>query len=325
MAKLKDRIQTALDEGRMLILGSQVLLGFQYRSIFEKGFEGLPVYAQYLKLVGLVLMLIAVALLIAPSTYHRIVEGGEDTEALHRYITRIMALALLPFAFGLGIDFFVAVEKQSGRNAGIAAGIGMTLVALSFWYGLEAVRKREREPRIREIQEMEDKDQGSEDEQPKVKDKIKHVLTEARVVLPGAQALLGFQFASMLVEGFDKLPESSKYVHLSSLGLIALSIILLMTPAAYHRMVEEGEETEHFHRFSSRILLVAMLPLALGICGDLYVVARKVTDSVTFAATAAAVMLLFFYGLWYGFTLYRRSQRRSAARPAVKYGQRVAE
>jgi hypothetical protein len=90
-------------------------------------------------------------------------------------------------------------------------------------------------------------------------------------------------------------------------------------------MVEEGEETEHFHRFSSRILLVAMLPLALGICGDLYVVARKVTDSVTFAATAAAVMLLFFYGLWYGFTLYRRSQRRSAARPAVKYGQRVAE
>jgi hypothetical protein len=29
IAKLKDKIQNALDEGRMLVLGSQVLLGFQ--------------------------------------------------------------------------------------------------------------------------------------------------------------------------------------------------------------------------------------------------------------------------------------------------------
>jgi len=46
MAKLKDKIQNALDEGRMLVLGSQVLLGFQFRSAFEPGFEKLPASSQ---------------------------------------------------------------------------------------------------------------------------------------------------------------------------------------------------------------------------------------------------------------------------------------
>ena len=58
MAKLNDRIKTALDEGRMLIMGSQVLLGFQYRSSLENGFDRLPEASQYLKLGALGLMLI---------------------------------------------------------------------------------------------------------------------------------------------------------------------------------------------------------------------------------------------------------------------------
>jgi hypothetical protein len=65
----------------------------------------------------------------------------------------------------------------------------------------------------------------------------------------------------MLTESFDNLPSLSKYVHLASLCMIAATIILLMTPAAYNRIVEKGEETEHFHSFASRILLTAMVPL----------------------------------------------------------------
>jgi hypothetical protein len=35
--------------------------------------------------------------------------------------------------------------------------------------------------------------------------RIRHVLTEARVVLPGTQALLGFQLTVILTESFEKL------------------------------------------------------------------------------------------------------------------------
>ena len=50
---------------------------------------------------------------------------------------------------------------------------------------------------------MEKKSGKDQETQPaKLKDKVDDALTEARVVLPGAQALLGFQFAAMLAPGF---------------------------------------------------------------------------------------------------------------------------
>jgi hypothetical protein len=321
MAKLKDKIKTALSEGRMLILGAQVLLGFQYRSVFESGFEKLPHSSQYLKLCGLCLMLIAVALIMATGAYHRIVEEGEDTRDVHRFTTNIMGLALMPFALGFGLDLYVSTGQVFGRGAGIVAGLAMTLLALFFWYGLGALRRPKREPKIKEEQ-MKSEKEDAESGDTEVKDKIQQALTEMRVVLPGAQALLGFQFATMLTEGFEKLPASSKYVHLASLFLIALSVIFLMTPAAYHRIVEKGEETEHFHKFASRMLLIAMIPLALGMCGDLFVVVRKITESSVAAILGASLMLVFFYGLWFGYTLYERGRRRGAHLETDKRGRR---
>jgi hypothetical protein len=50
-----------------------------------------------------------------------------------------------------------------------------------------------------------------------------------------------------------------------------------------------------------------MVPLALGITGDFFVVVRKVSGSVSLAATSAAALLLISYGFWFGFTLFRRS------------------
>jgi DMSO reductase anchor subunit len=309
VAELKDKIQNALDEGRMLVLGSQVLLGFQYRSVFEPGFEQLSLSSQYLKVSALGLMLLALGLLLAPGSYHRIVTKGEDTNALHRFTTRVMDYALLPFAIALGLDVYVATKRTLGLTLALTLGAGTSLLALFFWYGLEFKRRGEREPEIREEQQKMSKEK---EEGAKTKDKIKHVLTECRVVLPGAQALLGFQFVTTLMEAFEKLPASSKYVHLASLALVAVSIVLLMTPAAYHRIVERGEETEHFHRFAGRILIAAMVPLALGVSGDLFVVVRKVTESSTSAAISAIVSILFFYGLWFGFTLYKRSRENSS-------------
>ena len=314
MAELKDKIQNVLDESRMLVLGAQVLVGIQFRSILEKQFERLPISSQVLMLAALLLMACSVGLLIAPSAYHRIVERGEDTEELHRYATRLMELALLPFALGLGIDLYVAADRILGGKWGVVAGVLGLIAAVFFWYLLEYARRRERAPEIKELREMEAKPEGEPGggarEGAKLTDKIRHVLTEARVVLPGAQALLGFQFVAVLMEGFEKLPASSQYVHVASLGLIALTVVFLMTPAAYHRIVEQGEETEHFHRFASRMVIAAMVPLALGLCGDVYVVVQKVLDSTLVGVVAALVVLALFWELWFGLTIYRRTQRQ---------------
>jgi hypothetical protein len=305
LTELRQKVKNALNEGRTLVLGAEVLIGFEFRAAFQPKFEELSLATRYSRLIGLCLILVALALLIAPATYHRIVEKGSDSTSLLDYITRTIEIALLPFALGLGIDLYLAAEIITGSKSGVLAGVMTTGFALFCWYGWGLIQRHRREKEGTVTNQS--TPAASALPSTTLDDKIEHVLTETRVVLPGVQALLGFQLTIMLSETFDQLPAWSKYAHLSSLALIAISIILLMTPAAYHRIVERGENTEGFHSFASQMLLTAVIPLALGICGDFFVVVYRMTQSAFFAIMAASTLLAVFYGLWFALPIYRRT------------------
>jgi uncharacterized protein involved in response to NO len=150
------------------------------------------------------------------------------------------------------------------------------------------------------------------------------MLTEARVILPGAQALLGFQLAIVLTQAFTELPAASKGVHAASLGAIAVAIVLLMAPAAYHRIVFAGEDTEEMHRTGSRFVAAATVPLALGLAGDVYVVLAKTADSPKVGIIAAAAILAFLIGLWHVFPILARHRRRRTATREADRSERLA-
>ena len=76
MTSLKDKIQNALDENRMLVLGAEVLVGFEFTAFFQDGFKSLPERSQMLNLVGLAFMLFTLVLLLAPGVFHQLVEKG---------------------------------------------------------------------------------------------------------------------------------------------------------------------------------------------------------------------------------------------------------
>lgn len=305
MVQLKNKIKTALDEDRMLVLVVQVLVGFQFKGVFEPGFDRLPLALQHIKLAAFALMLITLALLLTPPSYHRLVERGECTRDFHEVLTGIMEWALMPFALGLGLDVFVPSDKLLGQSGGIICGVVATGAALFFWYGLPAIRRFSRAHRIHQKELMQ---KQSPDEKATLEDKIVQVLTEGRVVLPGTQALLGFQLITFMSEAFEKLPRALQMTHLAALGLIALSAVLLMTPPAYHRLVEHGEDTEHFHNLASVFIVLAMIPLALGIATDFFVVVKKVTDSSSVAWSFAGVTLAIFFGLWFVFPCCARDK-----------------
>jgi hypothetical protein len=104
--QLPKLVKTALDETRMLVLGAQILLGFELSGIFRDRFETLPMHARYLDGIALLLMIITVAFLVTPESYHQIVEVGADTGRFHRLISRMAGFSLLPFALSLGIAPF---------------------------------------------------------------------------------------------------------------------------------------------------------------------------------------------------------------------------
>jgi hypothetical protein len=160
-------------------------------------------------------------------------------------------------------------------------------------------------------------------ERTKLEHRIVQVLTEARVVLPGAQALLGFQLAMTLTEPFEKLPQSVKLVHLASLGFMTLVMIVLISPAAYHRIVERGQDTERFHRFASRMVILSLVLIGPAFAADLYVVLER-AGFESAAAPVAACALACFYGAWFGAMQILRRARRSevllspSARPPLR-------
>ncbi|WP_342376369.1 DUF6328 family protein [Myxococcus stipitatus] len=307
------QIQQALDETRILMLGTQVLLGFGFRMFLEEGYASLPKSTQSWMLFELVLLLGALTLLITPGNFHRIVEKGEDTPRLHRLTTWLLGIALLPIATALAILLFVAGEKVLGRTWGIALGVGTGIVALFFLYGLELFHRWRSGTAAHGRRDM--NGQAQPPRRTELKDRVQHVLTETRVILPGVQALLGFQFATVLMPAFERLPASSRYMHLAALVMMTASIILLLAPPAYHRMVERGEETERFHTFASRMLLASTVTLALGLAGDLFVIVRLVTGSVPWSLFAMGAWLACAYGLWFGYTLASRARDRSRTPP----------
>src|SRR5207248_2754983 len=188
----------------------------------------------------------------------------------------------------------LALEGFSGR-AQFGVPIAIVALALGLWYGIAILRgaRPEREEKVEEM---------------KLEDKIVQVLTEARVVLPGAQALVGFQLAITLMDAYQKLPRSSQDLHVLALVAEIVAVVFLMAPAAYHRIVERGEDTERFHRFASAMVLLALAALPFGFALDLAVVVRKQTGSVADAGIAGAVAMAFFYGLWFVWLLVIRAR-----------------
>ena len=305
--ELRDKIRLSLDESRMLILGAQILLGFQFRVVFEPGFDRLPPSSQYLKMVSMVILLGGIALIMSPGSYHRIVRRGNDAEDVQEFATTVMDFTLVPFLLALAIELYVSTARVLGTAGGMMEGAFIGVVALALWYGLGAVANLGRKPKATE---KEKKDEVPRAQRTSLKDKIDQALTEVRVVLPGAQALLGFQLITIFTDGFDRLPNSSKYIHMISLTLMAVTMVLLMTPAAFHRIAAKGEESERVQAVASGFLIAAMITLPLGIAGDVYILFLKVTRSVLASRIVAGAVLIFFYALWFGFTSYRRMKLR---------------
>jgi hypothetical protein len=92
-----------------------------------------------------------------------------------------------------------------------------------------------------------------------------------------------------------------------------LTVVLLITPAALHRIVWAGEDSEEVLRIGSYITILALLPLACGMAADAYVVFARITGMTMGAAVAAALVLLVLLGFWFAWPLVDRLtlQRRS--------------
>jgi hypothetical protein len=197
----------------------------------------------------------------------------------------------------LALATYVVIGRRYGMPAGVMSGLVMGGMCTLFWFGIETFLG------------WSEGDLEMKEGLTPLSTKVEQLLTEARVIIPGGQALFGFQFIAMLTKGFDQLPAGSQLVHTAALCLIAMNVIVLMTPAALHRLSFGGEDSEAFLRLGSALVIAAPMLLALGIAAELYVVFEKVLANAVLAATASFNGLLVMTAFWYIIPLRLKTYR----------------
>lgn len=135
---------------------------------------------------------------------------------------------------------------------------------------------------------------------------VQHFEEEARMILPGIQALFGFQLIAVFNERFYSLSSPLKYTHLIALLCSALSILFVLMPAAYHRQAEPTRVSGYFASFSSVVLTIALAPLLIALCLDLFVITEVVTESDLISLLIAIVFFILFATAWFIFPFIKR-------------------
>jgi hypothetical protein len=303
--KLADALKTSLDELRMQMLGTQVLLGFQFQGLFQDNFATVGMAGRTVDAIGMIFLMAALALMMAIPCQHRLVEGGEATQRIYQASKRYAELALVPLACGIGCNLFVATQGAFGEATGTLLALTAFALAVCAWYVLGVTLRRHWAIPRAEVP-MKEVDTP-------LHTKIDQMLTEGRVILPGAQAMLGFQLVVMLTKAFGELPAPARAVHLVALMCVVLAIILLIAPAAVHRLTFDGKDDPRLHSTGSILMTLALLPLALGLSCDIWVALTKLfADQDSLALVGALSVWVLLMTMWYVMPLALRRRYRGA-------------
>jgi hypothetical protein len=303
--KLESALKTSLDELRMQMLGVQVLFGFQFQGLFQDNFQSVPIAGRVIDAAALAFMILVLGLILAVPSQHRIVEVGADTQRLFDVSLRYAKYALAPLGAAIACDVYVATLAPFGNNTSTVFATVVFLLAIGAWYGFGLmIRRKSHHHGTANMPEI----------RTSVHTKIEQMLTEARVILPGVQALLGFQFIVMMTKAFEQLPPAVQSVHFIALSSIVLSIILLIAPAAIHRLAFNGADAPKLHLLGSGIITVALLPFASAVACDMWVALFKLFGNTTLAVLGALLTGMLLVCLWYLLPLLvRRGLHRSRA------------
>jgi hypothetical protein len=165
-------------------------------------------------------------------------------------------------------------------------------------------------------------DEGDEEEQ---RERYRELLEELRTIIPGVQVLFAFLVTVPFSSRFTELDSLGRWVFTVALVTVGLAAVVLMTPAAYHRVAPRKDRRQRI-TLGVRITVAGMGLLAGGIAASIFVVGRLIFTTTLEGADApastapiatelavgiAGVVVGAAVGLWFVLPLLRREQRRA--------------
>jgi hypothetical protein len=132
---------------------------------------------------------------------------------------------------------------------------------------------------------------------------LSDMLSELRVLLPGAQVLTAFLIILPFNPGFRQINPSEKLVFLATFFLALISLVLLSAPAVQHRLMRPLHDRARFKRMATREIMVGSLALAGAFILGTNLVISQVFDPQA-GLLAAGVIAVLILCVWLLLPLY---------------------
>lgn len=125
-----------LNELRVALPGVQVLFAFLLAVPFQRGWPHLAHRDRDVFYAALLATAVSTALLIAPSSYHRLRWRDRDKEYLLETSNRLTIAGLLCLAVAVNCVVFVISDFLYGYAAAVPVTSALAVVFVALWYGL---------------------------------------------------------------------------------------------------------------------------------------------------------------------------------------------
>ena len=134
-----------------------------------------------------------------------------------------------------------------------------------------------------------DQTRSDEGAQERLDRELMELLNELRVTIPGVQVLFAFLLTVPFSQRFEQLSDRTVDIYFAAVLTSAVASILLIAPAAHHRLRFRDRAKEQMIRTANLMALLGMGSLALALGLAVYVVADLVYGGGN-ARLAAAVV-----------------------------------
>jgi hypothetical protein len=135
-----------LNELRVALPGAQVLFAFLFILPFTNGWTDTTPFQRALFLAAFLATGASLALLMAPSAYHRLCWRVEDKGRIVTISSWLAIAGIFVLAVALVAGVLLVTDFILSRAAAVAATASIAVVLLVLWYGL-ALTSRERQAR----------------------------------------------------------------------------------------------------------------------------------------------------------------------------------
>jgi len=130
-----------LNELRVALPGVQVLFAFMLIVPFSQGFSSLNSVERWIYFAAFISSALAAALLIAPSSFHRLRFRQGDKEKMVNLGNRLLVGGLVLVAISISLSVGLISEFVFGTATALIAGLGIGAALGWFWFGLPLSRR----------------------------------------------------------------------------------------------------------------------------------------------------------------------------------------